>query len=472
MTTLTRRVSALGVGLISLALAAPVPVRAQTPAPAPTPPAPTTPVPTAPAPVVRPITLAEALTLAAQNNLGLRVAAYESQVARSQLAQAEAFRRGLLTGNAQYTRVNERPPTTITVPNPPGPPLSVTIPAPDPNLWSLGVTYQLPLYTGGRSDAQIALARANLRGAESALERIKQQLVLDVRQAYYGLLLAQAGIGVSQRAVASAEENLRVARARVQAGASPRFDEVQAEVSLANARQALVRARASEALAIQGVDALLALPLDTALQPRETMTVVALRGDLPALIRRALETRPELAEHMARVAAAQAAVEIARAGARPLIVLNAGPTYGTSSGGSFTGGSTAALTWSVTLSGTITLSDGNLTAERIREAQLRVEQLRATEAQIRQVIELDVRRAVINYASAVEEVVAADKSVEQGQEQLRIANVRFQAGVSTNLEVVTAQSLLSQAELSRVQAIYSVNVARAQLERAVGAAVE
>jgi outer membrane protein TolC len=378
----------------------------------------------------------------------------------------------LLTGNAQYTRVNDRPATTITIPNPPGAPLSVTLPAPDPNSWSIGVTYQLPLYSGGRSEAQIALAKANLRGAEATLERHKQQLVLDVRQAYYGMLLAQAGIGVSQRAVASAEENLRVARARVQAGASPRFDEVQAEVSLATARQGLVRARASAALAVQAVDALIALPLDTALQPRETMAVAAIRSELPALIRRALETRPELVEHAARVEAALAAVEVARAGTRPLLVLNAGPSFGTSSGTSLAGGSTAALSWSVTLTGTITLSDGNLTAERIREAQLRAEQLKATEAQIRQGIELDVRRAVINYASAVEEVSVADKGVEQGDEQLRIANVRFQAGVSTNLEVVTAQAALSQAELSRVQAIYNVNVARAQLERAVGAAVE
>lgn len=458
MTTSTRRVHALGIGLISLALAAPLPVRAQTPAPTP--------------PAVRSIVLAEALTLAAQNNLGLRVAAYETQVALSQLAQAEAFRRGLLTGNAQYTRVNERPSTTITVPNPPGPPLSVTLGAPAANLWSLGVTYQLPLYTGGRGDAVITLAKANLRGAEATLERIKAQLVLDVRQTYYTVLLAQAGIGVSQRAVTSADENLRVARARVQAGASPRFDEVQAEVSLASARLGLVRARGSAALAVQALDALLALPLDTALQPRETLVVVALRGELPALIRRAVEGRPELVEHAARVDAAQAAVEVARAGTRPLIVLNAGPTYGNASGTSLTGASTASLSWSIVLSGTITLSDGNLTAERIREAQLRLEQLKAGEAQIRQGIELDVRRAVINYGSAVEEVGVADKGVEQGQEQLRIAGVRFQAGVSTNLEVVTAQAALSQAELSRVQAIYNVNVARAQLERAVGGAVE
>ena len=73
---------------------------------------------------------------------------------------------------------------------------------------------------------------------------------------------------------------------------------------------------------------------------------------------------------------------------------------------------------------------------------------------------------------AQEELVAADKIIEQAQEGLRIANVRFTAGVSTNLEVITAQAALSQAEANRIQALFSVNVARAQLERATGGPVE
>jgi outer membrane protein TolC len=126
----------------------------------------------------------------------------------------------------------------------------------------------------------------------------------------------------------------------------------------------------------------------------------------------------------------------------------------------------------VTLSATMTLFDGNLTAERIREAQARADQLRATEAQLRQAVELEVRRAMLNYASAAEELISADKTIEQAQEGFRIANVRFAAGVSTNLEVVQAQAALSQAEANRIQALFNVNIARAQLERAAGGTVE
>lgn len=421
----------------------------------------------------RPITLAEALTLAAQNNHTLRVAAFEATVARAQLAQAEAVKRGTLVLNASYTRINQLPATSIVIP--PGTipgitdPIVITLPPSDPNIYAAALTYQIPLYTGGRLEAQIALAQANVKGAEAALERAKQQVVLDLKQAYYGVLLAQAGSDVAQRMVAAAEENLRVARARVAAGASPRFDEIQADVNLANARQGLLRSRNSFALAMHGLNAVMSQPLDAVWQPRETMAMTPLRPDLAALLRRALDGRPELAELRARIAAAQAAIELARAGTRPSLALSGGPSYGNSASG-FGLGATSG--WAVTLAATVTFFDGNLTAERIKEAEARAEQLKATEAQLRQGIELDVRRTLLTHASAAEELVTADKTIEQAQEGLRIANVRFAAGVSTNLEVVQAQAALSQAEANRIQALFNVNLARAQLERAVGGAVE
>jgi outer membrane protein len=162
----------------------------------------------------RPITLLEALTMAAQNSHALRVAAFEVTVARSQVNQAEALRRGQLTLGASYTRVNDRTSAIVIPAGTLPPPLdtqTITIPIPfNPNIYQVGVTYQVPLYTGGRNEAQMALAQANLKGAEAVLERVKQQVVFDVKQAYYSLLLAQAGIDVAQRTTAAAEENLRV----------------------------------------------------------------------------------------------------------------------------------------------------------------------------------------------------------------------------------------------------------------------
>src|SRR2546426_5375136 len=244
----------------------------------------------------RQLSLVEALQLGLEQNQQLRVAAFEVGVARAQLAQARAGR--AIQGNVQasYTRREE---TSVTIPGGPTLPLS-------PNLYDTRLLLQYPLYSGGRVEAQIAMAEANLKGAVATLGRITQQLIFTIRQAYYQLLLAQAGLDSANHSVTQAAENLRVARARVASGVSPKFDEVQAEVALATARQAQVRARNGLAQGMQALNGLLNLPLETPLTPTNPFVVTAVETPLDRLIARALETRPELAEVLARQAAAQA----------------------------------------------------------------------------------------------------------------------------------------------------------------------
>lgn len=414
----------------------------------------------------RPLALAEAIAVALQQNQQLRVAAFEVAIARAQLAQARAGRSPQVNGQASVTRTQEGRPTTISFLDH-GALHTIVIPAPSPTLYDARLILQYPLYTGGRLEAQIALAEASVRGAEAALERIKQQVVFAARQGYFQLLLAQSGLDVAERSVAQATENLRVARARVAAGASPRFDEVQAEVALASALQSRVRARNAIAQAMQGLAAVLNLPVTTPLRPTDAFTVRPVQESADALVARAAQARPEMAELAARRAAAQAGIELARSGARPNVSLQGTGSY-SNTGGLFAG-TAGAAGWSVTLAATLNLFDGGITRERVREAQLRVEQLVAMEAQQKQGIELEVRQAYLNLRSAAEELAGADALIAQAREALRIANVRFQSGVGTNLEVLNAQTALSQAEAAKAEALFSYNLARATLERAVGA---
>lgn len=440
------RVIVTVLALLALAVAAPM-AAAQTPAP-------------------RTLGLAEAITLALQQNQQLRVAAFEVAIARAQLAQARGGQVPQVTGQASVTRTQEGSATTIMFFDH-GALHTITIPAPSPNLYDARVTLQYPLYTGGRIEAQIALAEANARGAEATLERIKQQIIFGVRQAYFQLQLAQAGLDVANRGVVQATENLRVARARVAAGASPKFDEVQADVALANALQSRVRARNGIAQAMQALAGVLNLPLNTPFALRDAFTVQPVRDSADALVTKAVQARPEFAELAARQAAAQAGIQLAESGGKPNVVLSATGSYSNASG--LFAGSSGSTNWSVTLAATLNLYDGGITRERVREARLRLEQLQAIEAQQKQGVELEVRQAYLNLQSAAEELAGADALITQAQEALRIANVRFQAGVGTNLEVLNAQTAASQAEASKVQALFTYNLARAALERAVGA---
>ncbi len=408
------------------------------------------------------LTLAQAVTLALQQNQQLRVAAYEVQIARAQLAQARAATAGTLNAQVSYTRLKDQPPTTFTFGA-----TTVTLPPPSPDVYDGRLVLSYPLYTGGRLEAQIALAEASLKGAEATFARVGQQIVFSVRQAYYQHLLAQAGLDVAERAIAQAAESLRVAKARVASGVAPRFDEIQAEVAVATARQGQVRARNALAQAAQGLNALLNLSLDTPLLLKDQFTVEVVRTPMDPLLAAAVRARPELAEVQARQAAAQAGIALVESGAKPTVALSGFGSYGNTAAG-LSGGSQASANWGITLAVTLNLYDGGLTRERIEEARLRLEQLKALEVQQRQAIELEVRQALLNLQSAGEELAGADALVAQAAEALRIANVRFQSGVGTSLEVVSAQVAASQSEASKAQALFSLNVARAALERAVG----
>src|SRR5256886_1404692 len=198
-------------------------------------------------PAARQISFADVAAAVVQSNFQLRAAALNVAIAQAQLAQAQGGQMPQATLSGSYTRTQE----------PPAFPL-------DPNIYAAGVAISYPLSTGGRVEAQIALAQANLRGAQASFNRTKQQLVHSAEQIYLQGLLASESVAAARRALDAASESLRVARGRFSSGAAAQFDVLQAEVAIANAEQTLVQAQTGVANAGAGLNAAFSLPLDTA----------------------------------------------------------------------------------------------------------------------------------------------------------------------------------------------------------------
>ena len=84
-------------------------------------------------------------------------------------------------------------------------------------------------------------------------------------------------------------------------------------------------------------------------------------------------------------------------------------------------------------------------------------------------IELEVRTAFSNFIESRELLESQKKVVEQAEEALRLARARNEAGTGTQLDVLSAQTALTEARTTQIQALHDYSVARARLERAVGA---
>ncbi len=396
--------------------------------------------------VSRQVSFPDVAESALRSNLQLRAAAFDVAVARAQLTQAQGGAGPQAGLSGSYARIQDHPPQ-------------------DSNVYAAGLAIAYPLSTGGNLEARIRLAEANLRGASATYERTKQQIRYAAEQTYLQGLLSGESVAAAGRALAAANESLRVAQVRFSAGTVARVDVLQAEVAVANAEQTLVQAQTSLANAQAALNATLNLPLDTPLEFTDTLTPRPVEGSLADALVRGVRGRPDLAALQNQIGAAQAGLDLARSGGQPVVGLGAGYTVGNANGLSpFGYGS-----WSLSLAVTLSVFDGGITQAKIGEAQLRLEQLQVREAQARQQVELDVRTAWLALQRAAGELTAATKAVEQGRESLRLATARYQAGVGTSLELLSAQSSLALAEQSLASARYDQNVARIQLILAIGA---
>jgi outer membrane protein len=118
------------------------------------------------------------------------------------------------------------------------------------------------------------------------------------------------------------------------------------------------------------------------------------------------------------------------------------------------------LTWS--------LYDGNRTKGKVIEATALYERAGVELDDAGRRIELEVRTAYSNFIEADEVLKSQEKVVEQAEEALRLARARSEAGTGTQLDVLSAQTALTEARSTQIQALRDYSVARARLERAIG----
>jgi TolC family type I secretion outer membrane protein len=328
------------------------------------------------------------------------------------------------------------------------------------------------IYDFGKTAALVDEAKAGSRDASGELERVRDVVVQNVRQAYFNLLQARRLVGVADAALARSELNLRSAQGFFDVGTKPKSDVTRAEVEVANARVDVIRARNLVRLSETSLANALGLEATVPIEIEDNLTYEPVTLDSTQLLAEALGNRPELRQAQARLDAARAQLSGARARYLPdlTVVGSVGTasddaiiaTDGVASGLSFSD------TWSITGQLSWNLFEGFFTQARVKETQALVETARAnydsTELQVR----LEVEQAYIAVVEAAERYGATQKAVESAQENLRLAQGRYDAGVGTILELTEAQLSLTNAEADTVRAVTDYRVGLATLDRVVG----
>jgi outer membrane protein len=321
------------------------------------------------------------------------------------------------------------------------------------------------LYDFGARDGRITSARHLLDAAAATANSVSQQTVLNVVQSYYGVVAADAALIAAQTTEAAGSRSLEVARGLREGGAGTRADVLQAETAFDQAVLARVQAEAAAKNSRGTLAVTLGLPADqpTTLAPdavpAEAPVQTARMADLMA---EAMRQRPDLAAAQAQRDSAEANIRIARAAGRPSISVSAGRDLIDTTGIPHQNYSL------IGVNVTVPIFTGFNVDYAVRQAQAAFEASEANADQVRLGVTLGVWSAYHLLQSSNQQLTVTAGLIKTAEENQQVSLGRYQAGVGTIVDVLTAQSAAALARQTRINAELGWQVARAQLTLAVG----
>jgi outer membrane protein TolC len=423
-----------------------------------------TPVPgVSPVPTIvkTPLTLDQALDVAFRNSPNIRIAL--DQVERSRGVYREARARFNPTFNVQLTDTEQGPSASFAIGS--GPPVEIV----PPNVASAGLTVLLPLDISRRLSYSSDIAMYEFQAQYLSMVAASEGLILSVKSAYYDLLRSCGQLDVAQAAVSVAQTRLKNTQDKYTAGTVPLFDLTTAQVDLANLNQQLLSAKNAVYIAQTALNQVLGIDVNTPIQVvKNAIPVAGSSVDIAKNIDTAYARRPEVQAAQSAITLNKTNVKLQRAGLLPSLSINAGPTVNFVP----TALSPNSISWQASITLSTPIWDGGVTKARVREAQADVDNSADTLTQTKLGVAQQVRTAALNLQDAALRSKTTADAVALATEALRLANVRYEAGIAVLVEVTNAESQLTQARFNYVNAQYDYAVALAQLQRATSSQPE
>ncbi len=396
------------------------------------------------------ITLDRSIGIALKKNPQLIAAASSVDISQSKVGEARSSYYPQLSAQGGYSRTS---------------PMHGAATHPDNyDLYTGSVSASQNLIDFGKTSSQVNISKLNLEASRSDLNALSDQIIFNVKQAYYNVLQARRSREVTADIVQQFQQHLDQAKGFYEVGAKAKIDVTKAEVDLSNARLNLIKAENAVKLSWVILNNAMGMPQAPEYTVEDNLAVHKFEITFDDALKRAYENRPDLKALIAKREAAQEAIGLARTGYYP--VLNGSATYSRS-------GQDRDLPldhgWSAGVVLTVPLFNGFLTSHQVAEAKSNLYALKANEESLRQQVLLDIQSAFLNLRQANDSIAAAELAVQQAQENLDLANGRYAAGVGSPIEVTDAFAAYTNAQASYTNALYSYKIAQASIEQAMGA---
>lgn len=326
----------------------------------------------------------------------------------------------------------------------------------------------VPIYSAAR-DAAVEAARYTREGKGAALEAQYQTSKLQAAKDYYGLIMNRNKVDIAQQSVRDYDAHLTNVNQQYAVGIVAKSDVLASKTSLAEAQTNLVSTKNAADIAESTLNKYIGLPVATKVETADReLGYAPYNVTLEQARAYAMLHRAELVEAAMAVKQAEENVNKAKAGHLPSVDGSLSKSWG----GDSWSGTGDSNSWTIGAGVTWSIWDGGATNESIKVQKANLEA--AKEANLEQIdtVALQVHQAYLDMKAAEQTINSTRVAVEQGQENFRIATLRYRAGVGINLDVLDAETKLSTARNNYVDALYNYNIAVATLEQAMGVPVD
>lgn len=393
------------------------------------------------------LSLEDCINLTLRNNPTLKAASLNTQVQQNKLAQTRSNYLPQVNGNASYSRSNQE----------------------GSNGWgdaqdgySSSVSASQLIYDFGKTGLSNKIQKNNLYSSQYDEQNTINDVIYQLKQAYYGVLNAEESRNVFAQSVEQYQEQLKRAKAFYSVGTRPKIDVTTAEVNLNNAKLNLIKGENALKTAYYNLTNVMGVydqnPSFT-LVKKDTIPEYNITID--EALKEAQKNRPDLLSMQLKLENAKQNVNLAKTGYAPSLTANG--SYGWS-------GQDFPLydRWSVGAGVSVPIFNGLSTYNQVKESKNNMQVAYANLTAKEQAILLDVKTCYFNFEEAKTRIPLTELSRKQAQENYDLAVGRYKVGVGNYIEVKDAEITLSNAKLSYIAAVFDYNLAIANLERAMG----
>ncbi len=402
------------------------------------------------------LTLSQAVQMALKHSPNLEEGEAAIDQARAQYNEIASYAQPQLFGDASYTRIDP----VISIPF--GNQVFVTEPH---NAYNGQFTLQQPIWTFGRLDAQDRATKSLITSATDNLEQFKAQVAYQTTQVYYSILTTDEGIRVEEDQVKVLQGDLADAEQRVKQGTATSLDTLNIQARISQTQSQIDDLKASRRKQVAGLRRILGMAPSVTFHVTRPAQPAVLPEDVNVLDSIAEMQRPEILVAKDAEQSAKLQIEASKAGNDPLLSANITGGYKDGYLPNLTQGK---FNWTGGVDLHVPIFDGGLNHAQVDESEAQYRAAQARTEDVKLGVQQDVEQALADLQSSRARLKLTDVQIQQAQQAYDIAQVRYQNGAATNLDVLTAQEALEQAKLEQAQLMFSMELNQYNLNKAVG----